>query len=383
MSDIYRVSGLSLGTGRSGRTKVKVENDRGWLRIRFTYGGKRRCFAIGLPDTKPNRLGTERLAKQIEADIASGNFDDSLKKYKPVRGGINQSSPLVGDAIMAYLATRPELSKPSKDRYLTIARAISQLFPKTSIRAFDEAAVKKYLKSIENKSPATRKHYLTALQTVWRWASSQWGNNAELWHSHLKKIKLPPVQKQKPFSEVEITAILQALSNDPKDICYTPFVEFVFRTGLRLGEAAGLKWKHLSSDFSQAWIGESFSRGIQKESKTGKARMVALSPECSELLTTLRGQIKSKNVSELPIFTTIQGCQILTDTFLKRVWKPLLTRLEIDYRTPYTMRHTAISHAIASGDNPLLIAEQTGHDPQMLFKHYASSLTRKPLSVNF
>ena len=52
----------------------------------------------------------------------------------------------------------------------------------------------------------------------------------------------------------------------------------------------------------------------------------------------------------------------------------MLEKLEIEYRKPYATRHTAISHALANGANPLAVAEQTGHDPQILFKHYASVL---------
>jgi len=36
-----------------------------------------------LPDSKVNRTVAEQKARQIELDIASGNFDESLRKYKP------------------------------------------------------------------------------------------------------------------------------------------------------------------------------------------------------------------------------------------------------------------------------------------------------------
>ena len=45
---------------QSGRQKkkakgtVKIESDKGWLRLRFTHGGKRRAFALSLPDTNIN-----------------------------------------------------------------------------------------------------------------------------------------------------------------------------------------------------------------------------------------------------------------------------------------------------------------------------------------
>ena len=62
---------------------VKVEVDKGWLRVRFTHAGKRYAFAIGLPDSEINRKVAEQKARQIELDILSGNFDPSLQKYRP------------------------------------------------------------------------------------------------------------------------------------------------------------------------------------------------------------------------------------------------------------------------------------------------------------
>ncbi|MBE9171341.1 DUF3596 domain-containing protein [Pleurocapsales cyanobacterium LEGE 06147] len=62
---------------------VKVENDKNWLRLRFSHGGKRYAFALGVPDTLLNRKVAEAKAQQIELDIISGNFDTTLAKYKP------------------------------------------------------------------------------------------------------------------------------------------------------------------------------------------------------------------------------------------------------------------------------------------------------------
>ena len=68
---------------RKAKGTIKIESDKGWLRLRFTHAGKRRAFALGLPDSNINRKFAEQKAKQIELDILSGNFDTTLQKYKP------------------------------------------------------------------------------------------------------------------------------------------------------------------------------------------------------------------------------------------------------------------------------------------------------------
>ncbi|MGJ3248917.1 MAG: Arm DNA-binding domain-containing protein [Elainellaceae cyanobacterium] len=63
-----------------GTVQVITSNDR--LQLRFRYGGKRRYLSIGLPDNRTNRIVAEQRAKQIELDIISGNFDETLDKYR-------------------------------------------------------------------------------------------------------------------------------------------------------------------------------------------------------------------------------------------------------------------------------------------------------------
>ncbi|MBE9016106.1 site-specific integrase, partial [Chroococcidiopsidales cyanobacterium LEGE 13417] len=52
--------------------------------------------------------------------------------------------------------------------------------------------------------------------------------------------------------------------------------------------------------------------------------------------------------------------------------------LEIDYRKPYTTRHTLVSHALDLGMNPVVVAQLTGHDVQVLFKNYAGNVNSRP-----
>jgi Arm DNA-binding domain len=63
--------------------KVSVLNSNGRLQLRFSYKGKREDLTLGLDDNQRNRKYAELKAKEIEADIIYGFFDESLAKYKP------------------------------------------------------------------------------------------------------------------------------------------------------------------------------------------------------------------------------------------------------------------------------------------------------------
>ena len=45
---------------RKAKGTIKIESDKGWLRLRFTHAGKRRAFALGLPDSNINRKFAEQ-----------------------------------------------------------------------------------------------------------------------------------------------------------------------------------------------------------------------------------------------------------------------------------------------------------------------------------
>jgi integrase len=83
------------------------------------------------------------------------------------------------------------------------------------------------------------------------------------------------------------------------------------------------------------------------------------------------------------VFPAPKGGPICDKLFNRRAWKTVLERLGIDYRRPYTMRHSAISHALANGANPIDLAEQTGHDKRVLLSTYAHAISQQSLFVEF
>jgi integrase len=61
----------------------------------------------------------------------------------------------------------------------------------------------------------------------------------------------------KPFTHDEIHKIINGFENSTLYSHYTDFMLFLFGTGCRIGEAIGLRWKHINDDFSTVWIAES------------------------------------------------------------------------------------------------------------------------------
>jgi integrase len=63
-----------------GTVVVQVFKER--LRLVWSYLGERYYLYIGLPDSPINQAVAKQKAFQIEGDMATGNFDPTLTKYK-------------------------------------------------------------------------------------------------------------------------------------------------------------------------------------------------------------------------------------------------------------------------------------------------------------
>ncbi|MGB3293149.1 MAG: tyrosine-type recombinase/integrase [Phormidesmis sp.] len=346
-----RVSAINQ---ESASSLVKVENDEGRLRLRFSYGGKRYAMAIGLPNSSVNRMVAQQKASQIELDIASGNFDPTLKKYKPARGSKKSSDAQVAGLFRKFMAAQVKakgLEKGSLCRYDAVLKHLEKFFKHKDAEAINELDAQAFVEYLRSKvSERSVKDYMILVQSCWIWAEKTLPDNP--WHSVLKQVKPAPKQKVKPFTAEEVQRILEGFACDRHYQHYTDFVTFLFGTGCRFGEAAALKWKHLASDFSTVWIGESVSRGIRKTTKTGKDRIVMLPEKVVEML------VARKNNAYRPddlVFPAPKGEEINDRGFRRRAWRKVLEKLEIEYRKPYATRHTAISHALAKGANPGMV----------------------------
>jgi integrase len=240
-------------TNGTGQHLVKVENDKGSLRLRFSYGGKRYAMAVGLPDSKVNRIVAQQKATQIELDIASGNFDPTLKKYKPPKAAAQKPDQTAVAGLFEKFTEAQAKAKGlrvgSLCRYTATLRHLEAFFPNKSAEAIDENCAKAFVEYLQKQvSERTAKDYLILVQSCWNWANQTLEQNP--WQTVLNQVKPAPKQKVKPFTVAEVQAILQTFRTDRYYQHYADFVAFLFGTGCRFGEAVALKWKHIADSNS-------------------------------------------------------------------------------------------------------------------------------------
>ncbi len=371
--------------------KIWIEPTGKTLRLVWYYQGKRQRLSLGFADNPIGRALANKKMADIKIDLESGHYDETLLRYKPRILGANPTEisavELFGKYVIHYKKNH-EIAHGSGLRLKAIASKLEQfLGDKQANKVTESVAEKVMARWSESASAQTIKSYLYYLKGCWDWAKDKYHVvDPNPWDDCLIKSRSRgnsrPSKQKKPFTIAELQAIISAFAANPYYYHYTEFIIFLASTACRFGEVAGLRWQHLGSDYSTVWIGESISRGYQnqKGTKTGKHRTIQLPPNVRAMLVARFNRL-SPQPDDL-VFPSPKGLPINDHTFRRRAWKTILESCQIEYRSPYNLRHTAISHALHNGANYIALAEQTGHDKRMMLSTYAHAIGSECLFVD-
>jgi integrase len=343
-------------------------------------------MSCGVPATPTGKALAKQKAAQIELDISAGYFDPTLLKYKPRTLGKNATEITAVELFERYAQAMKRdkaLTRNAFQKYAALLSHLKAFFGTVGAesvcdrRAGDFSA---YL--LEWMVGQTTKQYLFLLRACWDWAAGKYHVTGNPWAESVGKVKSQPSKRVKPFSEDELRAILAGFESSKTYRHYYPVVLFLVSTGVRPGEAFGLKWGFVADSFSYVVIREAVSRGQSRDrTKTGKNRVVHLSKAVSKMLRDQKSNLAPKD-SAL-VFPSVKTMALDDHNFSRRVWKAVLESVGVAYRSPYAIRHSAATLALENGVNPTALAKQLGHDPRVLFSNYDHAIAQKSLFVEF
>jgi integrase len=352
---------------RAAKGTVKVDVDRGWLRLRWSCQGRRFVLSLGLPDEPTNRTIADRKARLIETDIKLEQFDPTLDRYRSQVSTEGISVVSLFDQFTEF--KRKQLDPASLDKYVGLMGHLKQFFrEQKAVQVGEDKAFQFRDKLLKKLAPITVRERLTMLRSCWQWGVKRRLVRENPWLE--VKVKVPPQQKPRPFTRSEVGRILQGFKEDKDYSYYTDLIEFLLSIGCRPGEAFGLRWKHLNADCSVIWIGEAWVRGRQKPTKTNEDRAFSLTPRLRQMLLDRRPQ--GYKPDDL-VFPAKRG-NPMDDHNFRRAWKIMLDKLGIEYRKPYNSRHSFVSHAVDRGLKPSEVSEISGHSEETIYRHYLGNV---------
>ncbi len=386
--------------------KVRARPETGKLYFDFFHQGVRCREQTDLPDTLTNRKRVETVMRRIETEIQQGTFDyarffpnsahvtrtqtinvPNTAAQTDVINGRNSTSsasetPTFSTFVGTWLAenevrwrrTTRNLRRDMIQRHLIPAfgeRMIGTI-TRPQLLEFRAALATRPGKSEgSTMSPKTVNEVMAVLLSILGEASDRYEfTNPGV---RVSRLKVPRKDIQ-PFRLDEVLRLIDAVRDD-----FKPYFKVRFFTGMRSGEAHGLKWRYVDFERRQILVRESFTHGEQDGIKTdGSMREIAMSQVVYDAFKVQENL--TRHLGEY-VFCSRNGLPIDLHNFVARIWNPLLDHLELERRRPYQMRHTAATLWLAAGENPEWIAHQLGHSTtEMLFRVYSRfvpNLTRR------
>lgn len=159
------------------------------------------------------------------------------------------------------------------------------------------------------------------------------------------------------------------------------------RTGMRLGELAGLRWCDVSFEEARAYVRQTLEKGGLHprfgSPKNRKERPVPLPAEVVEVLKELRVEQELARAgmgSDYQdfglVFAQVNGHPLDAVGLTRRTHRRLLRKAGLPKEIRFhDLRHTFVSRALAAGANPRAVSEVVGHfDAGFTLRRYAHAL---------
>lgn len=213
-------------------------------------------------------------------------------------------------------------------------------------------------------------------QTVkWRMASQ---NPAQY-------VDLPKQEKKEmqALSEAEAVRFLKVARTDKHHVLFA----LLLSTGLRPGEAFGLKWSDLDAYARTLTVQRTWARakgGYKFQApKTKRSRRNLELPE--HLVKLLLEHKTAQPVEGEMIFSTVDGTPLSERNVIVRHFKPLLKTADLpDTLRLYDLRHTHATLLLIAGTNPKIVSERLGHSSIVLtldsYSHVLPGMQRESAS---
>ena len=382
-----------------GSIRTRPENRA--LFMDFKFQGQRLREQTTLLDNPANRKRLQKALDKIEVEIATGIFDYQKTFGKPLPQAntnieaTDQPLSISTAAAQPSVGPTPTLREFANQWYIeseiswrrsykitqrgALDKYILPQFGEKQIGAITKADVLAFRAGLAKLNGRGKGATLSGrrinaimkpLRQILNEAADRYNFNTSYRNIKPLRIKRSEVM---PFSLEEVQTILSKVRADFKNYFTTRFF-----TGMRTGEAHGLKWKYVDFDRRLIYIRESIVLGEEDELKTdGSMRDIQMSQVVFDALKA-QSEVTGK-VSDY-VFCNQAMNPIDNKNFVNRVWSPLLRHLGFAHRKAYQMRHTAATLWLASGEAPEWIARQLGHtSTEMLFRvysRYVPNLTR-------
>jgi len=178
----------------------------------------------------------------------------------------------------------------------------------------------------------------------------------------VEPLPLPVESQEFSFYTTEQTERWLAACVRVEPVWY-PLALVAFRTGLRLGELAALRWVDVDLEGWRLHVRRSWYRGAITTPKGGRARVVDLAPSAAAVLGRLR---RAHDI----VFANLDGSVVTRDQ-LKAPWERVTKEAGLHRTTPHDARHSFASQLVMAGAPLPAVQQLLGHTDIRVTMRYA------------
>ncbi len=323
----------------------------------IAYKNRRKAKRIG----RDKRLAV-KVAKQIEAKLLIGDFDMNEKP-----------TATFGDYAEKYI----RIHAPHENKVSTVINKVGYLrnhllpvYGNIPITDIKKGAIKEFLikKSSPQKgkglAPDTVQHIKDCLSRIFALAVDDEviTVNPAKDLGRIAKVNMRRYDKSiDPLTEKELTKLLNAFQSHFPE--HFPLVLTLAKTGIRIGEAAGLNWSDINFEGRYLVIQRGYSNGRLDTPKNHKSRKVDMTPNLADVLWHLRRERKNEMGAEMPewVFPNKAGKNLEARNWRKRVFNKAVELAELSRRRIHDLRHSYASILLMRNVPILYVSRQLGH----------------------
>ncbi len=178
-----------------------------------------------------------------------------------------------------------------------------------------------------------------------------------------RKDELKKPAEAESYTAGELKHILDCLQNEP--LKWRAYMSLLIDTGVRRGEACGLKWECVDLDAGQITIAGNLcytsAKGVYLDTpKNGKTRTVDIAPNVVALLRQLRAEQAREGLSPY-VFSQEGSPEPMHPQSPTRYMKRFAKRYGVTDLHPHKLRHSFASVAITNGADVASVSEKLGH----------------------
>jgi integrase len=366
--------------------KVTWYREAWWVRTRWA-GNRKRDRRIG--PTAADKRAAEQIAKQVNAALVLGTFDPDSGKALPCE-----------DELLAWHRTYSATMKPSYE-VLTqghIDRHLVPFFGSRDLREIREADLLDFARAKLDAglSPKTILNVLSTFRRVLYLAQREGKierNPASRIGELMRQVGRSAATETKEvqfWGTDEVRILLDvAKYHEPR---FEPLLLLLLSTGMRRGEALGLRWSDVNFEQHTLTIRRSLTHGRISTPKSGRSRTIKLAPglmsRLFDLLAERRHEGLRRGWSETPelVFCSEVGTA-LDERNVSRVWDRIRRRAQkqgVRFLKLHCARHTWATLALRAGKSVRWVADQLGHaDPALTLRVYAHAMSDEESDLSF